>query len=220
MQQRWRQPQFQICWDAVWNVNKDRMQSTANELWSLFTSCFTSAWHRGPVFLESGSVQSQQNPCFVIIIFALICRYALASHFLWGLWSIIQAKISKIEFGYMVRRLFFFSSLMEALAARYIYFNTHDNVCHYVFIEKLCKTSSHSQPFCFAGLLPVSFWCLLQAKKALLLISHHLNQNVVSHLSVLIILQAQLQSYAAPLMTSNVGWKVDIYVWTQCTSTI
>ncbi|XP_062246870.1 choline/ethanolamine kinase [Platichthys flesus] len=28
-------------------------------------------------------------------------RYALASHFLWALWSIIQAKISKIEFGYM-----------------------------------------------------------------------------------------------------------------------
>ncbi|KAJ8269259.1 hypothetical protein COCON_G00118660 [Conger conger] len=28
-------------------------------------------------------------------------RYALASHFLWGLWSIIQAKMSQIEFGYM-----------------------------------------------------------------------------------------------------------------------
>ncbi|KAL7878567.1 hypothetical protein AOLI_G00095410 [Acnodon oligacanthus] len=28
-------------------------------------------------------------------------RYALASHFLWGLWSIIQARLSKIEFGYM-----------------------------------------------------------------------------------------------------------------------
>ncbi|KAJ8388619.1 hypothetical protein AAFF_G00131840 [Aldrovandia affinis] len=28
-------------------------------------------------------------------------RYTLAAHFLWGLWSIIQAKISKIEFGYM-----------------------------------------------------------------------------------------------------------------------
>ncbi|KAM9753006.1 choline/ethanolamine kinase [Menidia menidia] len=28
-------------------------------------------------------------------------RFALASHFLWGLWSIIQAKLSKIEFGYM-----------------------------------------------------------------------------------------------------------------------
>uniref|UniRef100_A0A8C9V7L8 Ethanolamine kinase n=2 Tax=Scleropages formosus TaxID=113540 RepID=A0A8C9V7L8_SCLFO len=28
-------------------------------------------------------------------------RFALASHFFWGLWSIIQAKISTIEFGYM-----------------------------------------------------------------------------------------------------------------------
>ncbi|XP_063053299.1 choline/ethanolamine kinase isoform X2 [Engraulis encrasicolus] len=28
-------------------------------------------------------------------------RYALASHFFWGLWSIIQARISTIEFGYM-----------------------------------------------------------------------------------------------------------------------
>ncbi|XP_073419406.1 choline kinase alpha [Dendrobates tinctorius] len=30
-----------------------------------------------------------------------INRFALASHFFWGLWSIIQAKISAIEFGYM-----------------------------------------------------------------------------------------------------------------------
>lgn len=30
------------------------------------------------------------------------CRFALASHFFWGLWSIVQAKISSIEFGYMV----------------------------------------------------------------------------------------------------------------------
>ncbi|XP_063801136.1 choline kinase alpha isoform X2 [Pseudophryne corroboree] len=28
-------------------------------------------------------------------------RFALASHFLWGLWAIVQAKISSIEFGYM-----------------------------------------------------------------------------------------------------------------------
>ncbi|KAM9481848.1 choline/ethanolamine kinase isoform 2-T2 [Clarias gariepinus] len=28
-------------------------------------------------------------------------RFALASHFFWGLWSIIQARISNIEFGYM-----------------------------------------------------------------------------------------------------------------------
>ncbi|XP_067902501.1 choline kinase alpha isoform X2 [Heterodontus francisci] len=30
-----------------------------------------------------------------------INRYALASHFFWGLWSIIQARISAIEFGYL-----------------------------------------------------------------------------------------------------------------------
>ncbi|KAJ8396657.1 hypothetical protein AAFF_G00014950 [Aldrovandia affinis] len=28
-------------------------------------------------------------------------RFALASHFFWGLWSIVQARISAIEFGYM-----------------------------------------------------------------------------------------------------------------------
>ncbi|XP_066540331.1 choline kinase alpha isoform X2 [Hoplias malabaricus] len=28
-------------------------------------------------------------------------RFALASHFFWGLWSVIQARISTIEFGYM-----------------------------------------------------------------------------------------------------------------------
>uniref|UniRef100_A0A8C3H8J6 Ethanolamine kinase n=1 Tax=Chrysemys picta bellii TaxID=8478 RepID=A0A8C3H8J6_CHRPI len=30
-----------------------------------------------------------------------IGRFALASHFFWGLWSILQAKISTIEFGYL-----------------------------------------------------------------------------------------------------------------------
>lgn len=36
------------------------------------------------------------------IIHCVLDRFALASHFFWGLWSIIQAKISSIEFGYMV----------------------------------------------------------------------------------------------------------------------
>ncbi|XP_009706377.1 PREDICTED: choline/ethanolamine kinase-like, partial [Cariama cristata] len=30
-----------------------------------------------------------------------INRFALASHFFWGLWSILQAKISTIKFGYL-----------------------------------------------------------------------------------------------------------------------
>ncbi|XP_026638454.1 choline/ethanolamine kinase isoform X2 [Microtus ochrogaster] len=31
-----------------------------------------------------------------------VSRYALASHFFWGLWSILQASMSTIEFGYLV----------------------------------------------------------------------------------------------------------------------
>ena len=30
------------------------------------------------------------------------CRFSLASHFFWGLWSIIQARLSTIKFGYLV----------------------------------------------------------------------------------------------------------------------
>lgn len=33
-------------------------------------------------------------------------RYALASHFFWGLWSILQASMSTIEFGYLVSKPF------------------------------------------------------------------------------------------------------------------
>ena len=36
---------------------------------------------------------------------AYVClypRFALASHFFWGLWAFIQSRISTIEFGYMV----------------------------------------------------------------------------------------------------------------------
>ncbi|XP_015744356.1 choline kinase alpha [Python bivittatus] len=40
-------------------------------------------------------------------------RFALASHFLWGLWSIIQAKISSIEFGYMDYALSRFDAYFE-----------------------------------------------------------------------------------------------------------
>lgn len=32
--------------------------------------------------------------------------YALASHFLWGLWAIVQSHISSIEFGYLVSTAF------------------------------------------------------------------------------------------------------------------
>ncbi|KAF4091547.1 hypothetical protein AMELA_G00038130 [Ameiurus melas] len=34
-------------------------------------------------------------------MFVEVNRFALASHFFWGLWSIIQARLSTIEFGYL-----------------------------------------------------------------------------------------------------------------------
>ncbi|XP_042631190.1 choline kinase alpha isoform X1 [Cyprinus carpio] len=40
-------------------------------------------------------------------------RFALASHFFWGLWSIIQAKISTIEFGYMEYAMARFDAYFE-----------------------------------------------------------------------------------------------------------
>lgn len=57
--------------------------------------------------------ESQSLNCVVSI-----WRFALASHFLWGLWSIIQAKISKIEFGYMVRSMYILGNLSTWFALR------------------------------------------------------------------------------------------------------
>uniref|UniRef100_H2TYU7 Ethanolamine kinase n=1 Tax=Takifugu rubripes TaxID=31033 RepID=H2TYU7_TAKRU len=50
---------------------------------------------------SGGDVDQAQMEEDMIIEANRCFGYALASHFLWGLWSIIQAKISKIEFGYM-----------------------------------------------------------------------------------------------------------------------
>lgn len=47
-------------------------------------------------------IQQTFFPSVLCELNALSFRFALASHFFWGLWSIIQAKISTIEFGYMV----------------------------------------------------------------------------------------------------------------------
>uniref|UniRef100_A0AAX7U6A3 ethanolamine kinase n=1 Tax=Astatotilapia calliptera TaxID=8154 RepID=A0AAX7U6A3_ASTCA len=51
-------------------------------------------------YLAEHYSRSTDHWIFCLFVF-FNCRYALASHFLWGVWSIIQAKISKIEFGYM-----------------------------------------------------------------------------------------------------------------------
>ncbi|KAF4071989.1 hypothetical protein AMELA_G00269210 [Ameiurus melas] len=48
---------------------------------------------------SEGAVREGQSEMERMIVEAN--RFSLASHFFWGLWSIIQARISTIEFGYM-----------------------------------------------------------------------------------------------------------------------
>ncbi|XP_051477672.1 choline kinase alpha isoform X2 [Apus apus] len=55
---------------------------------SAFHDCFESLSNEEKLKLEE-EVLTEVN------------RFALASHFFWGLWSVIQAKISSIEFGYL-----------------------------------------------------------------------------------------------------------------------
>ncbi|XP_055470536.1 choline kinase alpha isoform X1 [Psammomys obesus] len=47
------------------------------------------------------SLSSEEQSAIKEDMLIEVNRFALASHFFWGLWSIVQAKISSIEFGYM-----------------------------------------------------------------------------------------------------------------------
>ncbi|KAM7041844.1 PREDICTED: choline kinase alpha [Sturnus vulgaris] len=61
-----------------------------------FLSSYLSAFHDG---FENLSNEEKSNLEEEVLV--EVNRFALASHFFWGLWSIIQAKISSIEFGYL-----------------------------------------------------------------------------------------------------------------------
>ncbi|KAM7019908.1 choline kinase alpha isoform 2-T2 [Passerculus sandwichensis] len=61
-----------------------------------FLSSYLSAFHDG---FENLSNEEKSELEEVVLV--EVNRFALASHFFWGLWSIIQAKISSIEFGYL-----------------------------------------------------------------------------------------------------------------------
>ncbi|XP_004627188.1 choline kinase alpha isoform X2 [Octodon degus] len=50
---------------------------------------------------EFGNLSSEEKSTIEEEMLLEVNRFALASHFFWGLWSIVQAKISSIEFGYM-----------------------------------------------------------------------------------------------------------------------
>ncbi|XP_030129915.1 choline kinase alpha isoform X2 [Taeniopygia guttata] len=61
-----------------------------------FLSSYLSAFHDGFEDLSNDEKSELEEEVLVEVN-----RFALASHFFWGLWSIIQAKISSIEFGYL-----------------------------------------------------------------------------------------------------------------------
>ncbi|XP_030307125.1 choline kinase alpha isoform X2 [Calypte anna] len=61
-----------------------------------FISSYLSAFHDG-----FGSLSNEEKSKLEEEVLIEVNRFALASHFFWGLWSIIQAKISSIEFGYL-----------------------------------------------------------------------------------------------------------------------
>ncbi|XP_021120149.1 choline kinase alpha isoform X4 [Heterocephalus glaber] len=50
---------------------------------------------------DFGNLSSEEKSTIEEEMLLEVNRFALASHFFWGLWSIVQAKISSIEFGYM-----------------------------------------------------------------------------------------------------------------------
>ncbi|KAM9278662.1 choline kinase alpha isoform 2-T2 [Morus bassanus] len=61
-----------------------------------FISSYLSAFHDGFENLSNEEKSKLEEEVLIEVN-----RFALASHFFWGLWSIIQAKISSIEFGYL-----------------------------------------------------------------------------------------------------------------------
>ncbi|XP_077913842.1 choline kinase alpha isoform X2 [Halichoerus grypus] len=61
-----------------------------------FISNYLAAFHN-----EFENLSNEEKSIIEEEMLLEVNRFALASHFFWGLWSIVQAKISSIEFGYM-----------------------------------------------------------------------------------------------------------------------
>ncbi|XP_074773916.1 choline kinase alpha isoform X3 [Athene noctua] len=73
-----------------------------------FISSYLSAFHDGFENLSNEEKSKLEEEVLIEVN-----RFALASHFFWGLWSIIQAKISSIEFGYLEYALSRFDAYFE-----------------------------------------------------------------------------------------------------------
>ncbi|XP_038621033.1 choline kinase alpha isoform X2 [Tachyglossus aculeatus] len=73
-----------------------------------FLSSYLAASHPG-----FASLSPEDQAAIKEEMLVEVNRFALASHFFWALWSIVQAKISSIEFGYMDYALARFDAYFE-----------------------------------------------------------------------------------------------------------
>ncbi len=83
---------------------------------------------------------------------ALSFRFALASHFFWGLWSMIQAKISTIEFGYMVS---YCKKAIKSLCVQLTYSSCW--VIHLYTVQLLGKTIILSTEIRYVKIRPLQY---------------------------------------------------------------
>ncbi|XP_055790196.1 choline kinase alpha-like isoform X1 [Salvelinus fontinalis] len=88
------------------HVNSNNYPTKAQQLH--FIGSYLSETEQG---FENQSAEDQMK--LKEELFVEANRFALASHFFWGLWSIIQARISTIEFGYMEYAMARFDAYFE-----------------------------------------------------------------------------------------------------------
>ncbi|XP_064786061.1 choline kinase alpha-like isoform X1 [Oncorhynchus masou masou] len=88
------------------HVNSNNYPTKAQQLH--FIGSYLSETEQG---FENHSAEDQMK--LKEELFVEANRFALASHFFWGLWSMIQARISTIEFGYMEYAMARFDAYFE-----------------------------------------------------------------------------------------------------------
>uniref|UniRef100_A0A8C7P1E2 ethanolamine kinase n=1 Tax=Oncorhynchus mykiss TaxID=8022 RepID=A0A8C7P1E2_ONCMY len=88
------------------HVNSNNYPTKAQQLH--FIGSYLSETEQG---FENQSAEDQMK--LKEELFVEANRFALASHFFWGLWSMIQARISTIEFGYMEYAMARFDAYFE-----------------------------------------------------------------------------------------------------------
>lgn len=93
-------------------------------------------------------------------------RYALASHFFWGLWSTLQASMSTIEFGYLVSKPYLPWALWVGAAEQHMF--PRESGPSLVTLGRVLLASHLTMHYGFRslGIRPISVPVLLPAEGA------------------------------------------------------